>query len=116
MPVLCAPATFNPVLSLDNILVRFHPIWKRSMKLLDQDSLAGQAAADLMRDALAMAADFATWPSGQIEAWTPSRLPQTLIQSVPGLDLPDQADEYFDVYVAAVWNTYRKTQLRENDN
>ncbi|EXJ90106.1 hypothetical protein A1O3_03175 [Capronia epimyces CBS 606.96] len=111
--VLCAPIVNSRVQSLDSILLKFNPIFYRANDLLSGDSQISESAVrQVMEDALSLETMFATWAASQTLEWKPKTIGRSSRNSSAyGFCCPGRIDVYFDLYVAAVWNTYRKTHL-----
>lgn len=112
--VLCAPVSNHSVVSLDRILIKVHPLWSRSLALFADPSASVSSLRELEIEAEELDLYFTSWSESQPNTWLPSRIGffesiQAAKSAVPVC--PGPVDAYFDLYVAAVWNTYRKTHL-----
>ena len=109
--VLCAPAHNKPVTNLDAILIKFNPLYQRAVSELLDEGTSTEAMERLRRDLLQVVLEFKAWPQGQPDEWQPR---------VAGCVGDDHNccicwrgiwTAYLDLYVAAAWNTYRKSHL-----
>lgn len=120
------------VQSLDSVLVRSRPTLNLAEQLLTSSrSLSGEEVRKFREDAMVVVEEFSRWPLGQPEEWTPKTI-AFIHHSEDDLSgsiyWPGKVETYMDcnrhlrflclslltqcqVYVAAVWNTYRKARL-----
>ncbi|EXJ87922.1 hypothetical protein A1O1_04849 [Capronia coronata CBS 617.96] len=109
--VLCAAISSPWVQSLDALLVQFNPISNNARALFDQVSVPTQdEVLQVLEKAVQLEREFAAWAASQPEKWTPITIDLSRL-SEDDCGHPGKVDIYFDLYVAAVWNTYRKTRL-----
>ncbi|OCL02966.1 hypothetical protein AOQ84DRAFT_303720 [Glonium stellatum] len=113
--VLCAPTLNGSIQSLDAILIRFNPVFHRANALLPDKSTALDDIQNLKQNAIVLDQEFSSWSAGQTAEWQPRSIgtirgDQTRSWQSANF-WPGNIDTYFDLYVAAVWNTYRKTHL-----
>ncbi|KIX07377.1 uncharacterized protein Z518_02030 [Rhinocladiella mackenziei CBS 650.93] len=111
--VLCTPISNSSIQSLDSILVKFNPIFYKAMALLAHDSSPSEEEIIQVREnAMSLRDAFAKWAESQPEEWKPITVSECASRSFAGgFHTTGRIESYFDLYVAAVWNTYRKTHL-----
>ncbi|KAL4938792.1 hypothetical protein BDV06DRAFT_214831 [Aspergillus oleicola] len=103
--VLCAPASNNTVHDLDTIIIQCHPFFERANnRLQDPTTLA-----------LVIIHQFSRWEShkdASLGLKVVGHISQGDADTSPcSFASPGPVHSYFDVYIAAVMNTYRKTYL-----
>lgn len=136
---LSAPTPPQPVQTLDTMLAQLSPILyvaKEIFQKHEKDFVERSKVLQLLETAENLRRQFESWPSAQSGSWAPRSLEPQLCPDHEGL--PDMSviagpwTVYFDckwqtfpaiplievrlvtrtlVYVAAVWNTYRKAHL-----
>ena len=105
----------NASRSLDDLLVAFGPIWKE-VDSLQENLLMGSADHYLlMNEAIALDQAFTNWQGAQdqyFRPWTVSSLSQPQAGSKVEVGYwPGRVDEYFDLFVAGVWNNVRMARI-----
>ncbi|KAI2908560.1 hypothetical protein CBS147347_7572 [Aspergillus niger] len=113
--VLCAPASNHAVHNLDSILIKCHPLFEHANTQL-QDPLASFYELQKTLDrALAIELAFSQWGATQDVSWKADIVGFMSQQDAEASSCPfawgGPVHAYFDIYVAAVMNTYRKTYL-----
>ncbi|KAL4993637.1 hypothetical protein BDV10DRAFT_199430 [Aspergillus recurvatus] len=114
--VFCAPASNSTVHDLDSILIKCHPLFERANSQLLDPVTPLQDLQQTLAHALSIEQSFACWNSQKDASWEPrvvghvSQEQAGQVTSSPFF-LPGPVHSYFDLYVAAVMNTYRKTYL-----
>ncbi|GLA51037.1 hypothetical protein AnigIFM63604_007374 [Aspergillus niger] len=113
--VLCAPASNHAVHNLDSILIKCHPLFEHANTQL-QDPLASFYELQITLDrALAIELAFSQWGPTQDVSWKADIVGFMSQQDAEASSCPfawgGPVHAYFDIYVAAVMNTYRKTYL-----
>ncbi|KAL7655163.1 hypothetical protein ACMYSQ_007123 [Aspergillus niger] len=113
--VLCAPASNHAVHNLDSILIKCHPLFEHANTQL-QDPLASFYELQKILDrALAIELAFSQWGATQDVSWKADIVGFMSQQDAEASSCPfawgGPVHAYFDIYVAAVMNTYRKTYL-----
>ncbi|KAI1618997.1 hypothetical protein EDD37DRAFT_294274 [Exophiala viscosa] len=101
--------------SIDGLVLRAQHILQVAPSLLE--SLHPEATANVRRllsAARSLLSSFEDWPSRIPDDWQPRTMNHQIDASeLSSLDIyPGRIDVYPDLYVAAVWNTYRTTLLR----
>ncbi|RFU23778.1 hypothetical protein B7463_g12560, partial [Scytalidium lignicola] len=111
--VLCAPISNTSVQNLDTILINFNPIFYTANDLLsDTSEASNQDIIHIMEKAMELDKEFAEWAINQPQEWLPVTVSEYPMPSIEFMFHGNRnIDTYFDLYVAAVWNTYRKTHL-----
>ncbi|PYH90622.1 hypothetical protein BO71DRAFT_387273 [Aspergillus ellipticus CBS 707.79] len=110
--VLCAPISYNSVQNLDTVLIRCHPLFERANSQLADPNSSSETLQATFADALTLEEAFSQWTPSQSEAWHPQLICSLrATKSNCPYYRPGPVHAYFDVYVAAVMNTYRKTYL-----
>ncbi|KAL2813214.1 hypothetical protein BDW59DRAFT_178279 [Aspergillus cavernicola] len=113
--VLCAPASNHAVHNLDSILIKCHPLFEHANTQLQNPSATLHKLQGTLDHALAIELAFAHWNANQDASWKANIVGyitqmETEASSCP-FAWPSPVHAYFDIYVAAVMNTYRKTYL-----
>ncbi|CAM1507557.1 Fc.00g071980.m01.CDS01 [Cosmosporella sp. VM-42] len=115
MGVLCAPISHGCLQNLDAVLIKFSPLFERAEELLVQPSPALEDLLQLQREGLAVDEEFLAWGTYKCSNWAPITVGHVRAQAARASGCPyvceGPVDKYFDYYVAAVWNTWRKAQL-----
>ena len=122
------PGIFSPQLSseaepftrnLDSLMLRSRPVLLRATKLLSNPKASRADLAALKQQATLLNKEFSLWPLSQPKEWAPKTL-GVLEKGVGSADMtidsipfwPGKIDSYFDLYVVAVWDVYRKGRLK----
>lgn len=101
--------------SLDVLLIKSHPVLQQASRLLSHEKATKAELRSLKRDAGLLNKEFALWPLCQPKQWLPKTLgilKKTRNDGGESYFWDGKVDEYFDLYVAAVWNIYRKARLK----
>ncbi|KAF2801524.1 uncharacterized protein BDZ99DRAFT_455976 [Mytilinidion resinicola] len=112
--LLCAPSRNGSVLALDGILINVNPIFNLANDLFVAPSCQLEDVRTLRQEAIALERHISTWPTRLTGEWAPhvvGNVSEAQLRSSHSPGWPGTVDSYFDLYVAAVWNTYRKTHL-----
>lgn len=127
--LLCAPVSNGSVESLDSILIQFHSVFHRARDAFTfADAISNESFTDILNEAVELEDTYAQWAASQIEEWKPTTMNHSGFRlSDSDVYCPGRIDTYFDCtcrpeiccafeltipdYVAAVWNTYRKSRL-----
>jgi hypothetical protein len=98
--ILCATASDRSVQNLDNVLIRFRPLWERADALLASSSTTLDDLRQIKHDAMALDKEYAEWPSSQPEDFKPrtvGHVSQRQDVLVPDTGYwPGRIDVYFD--------------------
>ncbi|KAL3482776.1 hypothetical protein BJX62DRAFT_231450 [Aspergillus germanicus] len=114
--VLCASTSNNSVHDLDSILIQCHPLFERANSQLQDPLTPPHQLQQTFAHALEIEDAFAYWNFHKDASWEPV-VTGYISQEHPGrapsspFSWPGPVHSYFDLYVAAVINTYRKTYL-----
>ena len=104
---------------LDALMLRSRPVLLRATKILSDPKASKVDLGTLKQQATLLDKEFSLWPLCQPKEWAPQTLgtiekgaqsTDTTLDSMPFW--PGKIESYFDLYVVAVWNTYRKARLR----
>ena len=109
--VLCAPAHNKPVTNLDAILIKFNPLYHRAQCELQNEKTCSEDLRSLQYDLLAVARELSDWPQGQPDEWQPGIAGVVSDDHNCSICSQGLPTTYLDLYVAGVWNTYRKSHL-----
>ncbi|KAM5354515.1 hypothetical protein ACJ41O_001162 [Fusarium nematophilum] len=117
--LFCVPFKDGRLQSLDSTLIKFAQIFGRAEHLLPQDSPSEEELVQLERDALALDEEFKAWGTFDHGLWTPDTVGVVRAEAAEASGCAycyeGKVHKYFDYYVAAVWNTWRKAQLVHMD-
>ncbi|KAI9709324.1 MAG: hypothetical protein M1820_003444 [Bogoriella megaspora] len=113
--VLCSPLSHDAIQNLDAMLIKFSPIFHYTNTLFSSSFPAFLCVETLLEEAMSLDEEFKRWPEAQEGGWLPQTAgtfseQQTAIPGLPRLGI-GRLDSYFDLFVAAVWNTYRKSHM-----
>ncbi|KAL4802572.1 hypothetical protein BDV18DRAFT_163974 [Aspergillus unguis] len=113
--VFCAPASNDTVHDLDAILIKCHPLFERANNQLQDPTTSLDDLQQTFAQALVIKREFSRWDAHKDAAWAPrtvGSISETDAESssCPYVT-PGPIHSYYDVYVGAVMNTYRKTYL-----
>ncbi|KAL2844091.1 hypothetical protein BJY01DRAFT_264094 [Aspergillus pseudoustus] len=113
--VLCAPSSSDAIHSLDAILIQCHPLFECAEKQLRDLSTPLDQIYSTLRHAIDVQQAFDHWELNIDASWCPETIgfigdSDAKASSCP-LTVSGPMHSYFDIYVAAVMNTYRKTHL-----
>lgn len=108
-----------PTRSLDVLLIKLRPVRERASELLSDPEASRVDLRMLKREATLLNKEFSLWPLCQPKEWMP-KTHGIVKEMAPATDdslcsmsfWPGKVDTYFDLYVAAVWNIYRKARLK----
>ncbi len=110
-----APYSSNASQSLDNLLLRFGPIWRKAVAFLGSPLTRSDDIHQLKSEAIALDQAFARWQEAQVKdfnPWTVGHVSQAQAGAKLGVGYwPGRVDTYFDLYVAGVWNTSRTARV-----
>lgn len=111
--ILCPPNAASTFQGLDDLLLRFSPIFRKG-QLIDADiSLPLNEVLEFRECVMTVDKEFAKWPARQAQGWMPKTIGTVAdlgaLQDMTSA--PSRIDTYLDVYVSAVWNSYRKCRL-----
>ncbi|KAK9369215.1 hypothetical protein V1509DRAFT_515848 [Lipomyces kononenkoae] len=113
VPGILHTAALSPsVRSLDALLIDSFPLLRTAESMFSSPSTLVEGLHKLLHDTRAMNEGFAKWETSQPPEWRPrtichrNSMPKRNLSWVSG-----RVDEYLDLYVAAVWNAYRKNRL-----
>jgi hypothetical protein len=117
--VYCCSEADSSTKNLDTILIRLRPIRERASAILSNSNSSKADLRSLRQEASLLNKEFSLWPLCQPKEW----MPQTLGTINEGLEPGDEAlddmtfwpgkvDWYSDLYIVAVWDTYRKARLK----
>jgi len=111
--------TDPPMKSLDVLLIKSRPVLERASQILSDPKATKVDLRTLKQDASLLNKEYSLWPLCQPKEWLPRTL--GVIQDEDQFNggslseklfWPGNVDSYFDLYVSAVWNTYRKARLK----
>ncbi|KAI1614931.1 hypothetical protein EDD37DRAFT_402492 [Exophiala viscosa] len=111
--ILCAPVSSRPVQTLDSILLKTRPLHERMQRLMDADTIVPADEVHTLREEMELLADeYAQWPQNQPREWSPKTVGFADADSITSsICWQGKVEGYFDLYVSAVWNSYRKARL-----
>ncbi|KAF2496520.1 hypothetical protein BU16DRAFT_549018 [Lophium mytilinum] len=112
--LLCAPSRNRSVLALDSVLIKVNPIFNLANDLFAAPSCQLEEVRTLRQEAIDLERHISTWPTKLTKEWEPrvvGNISEAQLNSSKSPGWPGDVNSYFDLYVAAVWNTYRKTHL-----
>ncbi|KAI2624308.1 hypothetical protein GGR54DRAFT_655075 [Hypoxylon sp. NC1633] len=117
--VLCAPIAHDCLQHLDVTLVKFGNLFQGANDLLAQGSPSVEELLQLEEDALALELEFESWGGFYGATWPPAQVSEiseaTARASNCSYCHSGPIHSYPDYYVAAIWNTFRKSQLAHID-
>lgn len=105
--------------SLDALMIRMRPTLLWSYEVLSDPSASKAQLRRLKKQANLLNKEFSLWPLCQPKEWMPqtvgiierqSRNGETSQENMPFW--PGRVDSYFDLYVAGIWDAYRKCRLK----
>lgn len=108
-----------PTQHLDILMLRLRPVLLRATKILSNPKASKVDLSTVKKQASLLNKEFSLWPLCQPKEWAPQTLgiiekgvqtSDTTFDSMPFW--PGKIDSYFDLYVVAVWDTYRKSRLK----
>ncbi|RDW85949.1 hypothetical protein BP5796_04274 [Coleophoma crateriformis] len=110
------PSTKN----LDAILIRLPPVRRRALKILSDPKASKVELRSLKQEAILLNKEFSLWPLCLPKEWMPQTLGDIkegdVLPNDEALDAmpfwPGRIDTYYDIYVVAVWDVYRKARLK----
>lgn len=101
--------------NLDSILIKCHPLFERADTQLQNPETTLHELQGTLGDALAIDIAFSHWSTNQDASWKPNIVGHITQKDAESSSCPfaraGAVHSYFDIYVAAVVNTYRKTYL-----
>ncbi|KIW18641.1 hypothetical protein PV08_02930 [Exophiala spinifera] len=113
--ILCAPLSARPVQTLDSIMLRTKPLSDKMTRLLETPADVSAEELRKMRDEMMLLAyEYTRWPENQPPKWLPKTIgtiSPIQARSAGPIYWPGKMESYFDLYVAGVWNSYRKSRL-----
>ncbi|KIX09256.1 uncharacterized protein Z518_00335 [Rhinocladiella mackenziei CBS 650.93] len=110
--IIYAPFSNGSVHAIDTVLVDLHPLLQKTRALLSNTVTFPEDVGRVLQEAMRLDKEYSKWPASQPDEWRPWRVEPCEQASVRYPEWwPRKADFYFDLYVAAAWNTYRKTRL-----
>ncbi len=117
-PYSCSEAD-PPTKSLDVLLIKLRPIRERASQILSSPKASKEDLRILKQEASLLNKEFSLWPLCQPKEWMPQTL-GTIKETAQSTDdslhmmpfWPGNINSYFDLYVVAVWNIYRKARLK----
>lgn len=117
-PYPCSEAD-PPTRNLDTLLIKSRAVLERASQDLSNRKVSKVELRALKQEATLLNKEFSLWPLCQPKEWMPRTLGvlkeqiQVSDDSLQNLPLwPGNIDSYYDLYVAAVWNIYRKARLK----
>ncbi|KAI1379335.1 hypothetical protein F4677DRAFT_408647 [Hypoxylon crocopeplum] len=117
--VLCAPIAHDSLQNLDATLVKFGNLFYQANELLARESPSFEELLQLEENAIALEEDFVSWGDFYSATWLPAQagevLEATARTSGCAYCHSGPVHSYSDYYVAATWNTFRKSQLTHID-
>ncbi|KIV87030.1 hypothetical protein PV11_02602 [Exophiala sideris] len=114
--ILCAPVSSHPVQTLDSILLKASSLHETMQRLMDAPTIVPADDVHAVREEIMLIAEeYARWPQNQPSEWSPKTV-GFADATQPGSNTssicwPGKVEGYFDLYVSAVWNSYRKARL-----
>ncbi|EED14960.1 conserved hypothetical protein [Talaromyces stipitatus ATCC 10500] len=113
--VLCAPASNNTVRNLGQILIECHSLFERVNTQLQNPQTPPTDLQETFAKALRKEYAFSQWDTNLDTSWQANTIGYVTEAEAQASSCPfcwhGAVHSYFDVYVAAVMNTYRKTYL-----
>ncbi|KAL2847843.1 hypothetical protein BJY01DRAFT_163826 [Aspergillus pseudoustus] len=114
--VFCAPSSNNTVHDLDSILIQCHPLFERANTQLHDPLTPLHDLQRTLAHALEIEDAFSHWDLHKDPLWEPAitgHISHEDPHRIPSSPFfwPGPVHSFFDLYVAAVLNTYRKTYL-----
>ncbi|GKZ51080.1 hypothetical protein AbraIFM66951_004895, partial [Aspergillus brasiliensis] len=113
--VLCAPASNHAVHDLDIILIKCHPLFEHANAQLQNPSVTFHELRKTLDRALALELAFLQWGTNRDASWNANTVGFITQKDAEASSCPfawgGPVHAYFDIYVAAVMNTFRKTYL-----
>ncbi|SPJ79090.1 uncharacterized protein FTOL_07481 [Fusarium torulosum] len=106
--VLCPPLENVHRRSLDQIIIKLSPLTSRAEVLLAQSSPSVEALLQLQVDLLELNDEIVYWPDDRPLAWKPKLVGHVWLE---GFCFSGPVEEYFDLYVATAWNSWRSTHI-----
>ncbi|KAL9065280.1 MAG: hypothetical protein Q9157_007527 [Trypethelium eluteriae] len=104
------------VRSLDDLLIKSGVLLERADVMLANSQSDSIDLRILRNEATVLSREFIRWQDAQVDHFKPTAIgcvSQGRTDSVASVGLwPGQIDAYFDLYVAAVWNTFRAVRLQ----
>lgn len=105
--------------NLDVLMLQLRKLLQRGSKILSDPEASKAALGSLKQQASLLNKEFYLWPLCLPKEWAPQTLgilkktihsTDTDLENMPFW--PGKVDSYFDLYVVAVWNTYREARLK----
>ncbi|KAK9252704.1 hypothetical protein V1507DRAFT_212610 [Lipomyces tetrasporus] len=113
--ILCAPMSHPSFQTLDAFLVKSWPLLTTAAALLSNALTIVEDIQNALKEARLLNEECSRWPASQPEEWRPRTIAfinPRQDSTAQGLGwLSGRVDAYLDIYVGAVWNTYRKVRL-----
>lgn len=113
--VYYAPMMHGAVQKFDHIIFKMNPTYRRSLELFAMESPSLDDIEDLRRSAAETITAIKTWGEEQEGEWAPKtvgRISSRMASLSPdGHFWPGRIERFSDVYIAGVWNTWRKTYI-----
>ncbi|KAF2228418.1 hypothetical protein EV356DRAFT_538131 [Viridothelium virens] len=114
--VFYIPCSDNAYQSLDDLLIKSGVLLERADVMLANSQSDSIDLRILRNEATVLSREFIRWQDAQVDHFKPTAIgcvSQGRTDSVASVGLwPGQIDAYFDLYVAAVWNTFRAVRLQ----
>ncbi|KAF5595158.1 uncharacterized protein FSUBG_9215 [Fusarium subglutinans] len=113
--ILCPPLDDTYRRSLDDIIIQMSPLTSRAEKLLSGPSPPALELLELQRDLLAIDDEITYWAYDRPPSWNPEVVGEVWIDPA----ISDEAtfyctgpvEKYFDIYLAAAWNSWRSIHV-----
>ncbi|KAH7419723.1 hypothetical protein BKA64DRAFT_699747 [Cadophora sp. MPI-SDFR-AT-0126] len=113
LSILCTPLAKHEAASIDEIFARTEPVITRAEALLARDATLDELYA-VKRGAEDLKNDYNVWIDSLPEEWKP-RVVGAIVagdEEKPRVGYwPGDITEYYDPYIATIWNSYRKARL-----
>ena len=105
--------------TLDALMLQLRPALLKAYDVLQDPKVSKAGVRRLKQQLILLNKEFALWPLCQPKEWAPQTV-GSIEQNLESTEIPvDQmpfwpgrVDSYFDLYVAALWDTYRKCRLK----
>ncbi|KFY39722.1 hypothetical protein V495_05760 [Pseudogymnoascus sp. VKM F-4514 (FW-929)] len=114
--IICKPDSNPAVLNLDHIFNAFSFSFHRANALLKDSSYVCMDELRKLRDNVVLLdKECCKWVADQTGEWMPMTIGSITVEQVCASKAtncwPGPVNTYFDLYVASIWNTYRKIHL-----
>ncbi|KAK5257686.1 hypothetical protein LTR40_009401 [Exophiala xenobiotica] len=96
-------------------MVRTRPITAKMQQLIaSPTNTTAEGLRQLREDMMDLVREYAQWAENQPSEWSPKlvgTMSPSQARSAGAIYWPGRLESYFDLYVAGVWNCYRKSRL-----